>query len=134
MKTNIFLKFSLYLVLICLPQVVNSYNYDMYKLVLVTNSGGKLIKSVQINNDLSLLIRVYSGVTMIRIDYYQDGINKYTKTYAKNDYNDDVLVPIALTNRFMVSASYYAVNTDPDYNIIPGGNYHIMIYEIEFAH
>lgn len=135
MKTHSLFKFFLSLFLFCMSTVVKSDDYDqMYRLILVENSGGKLIKSVEIHNDLSLTLQVYYNLTIVRIDYYQNGIIKTSKTYSKNEYNNNVIVPIALTNRFVISASYYAVNSDSAESIIQGGNYHTMIYEIELAH
>lgn len=134
MKTRVFFKLCLYFLFVSIPLGLKSSDYEVYKLVLKEDSGGHLIKSVKINNDLSLSLRVYSGLTMVRIDYYQNGMIKESKTYSKSYYDNEVIVPIALTNRFVISASYYAINSDSDASIIQGGNYHTMIYEIEFAH
>lgn len=133
MKTRVFFKLCLYFLFVSIPLGLMSNTTERYKLILRDNNGGHLIKSVKVNNDLSLSIRVYSGVTTVRIDYYQDGMKREVREYSKNSYSDEVIVPIALANRLMISASYYAANSDSDASIIQGGNYHVMIYDIESA-
>lgn len=130
MKMRVFLKLCLCFLFISIPLGLKSSDYVRYKLVQTGNNGGNLIKSVKVNNDLSLSIRVYYGVTSIRIDYYQDGMKRETKTYNKYNYGEEIFVPIALGNTLMISARYTASNSDSNESIIQGENYHVIIYDI----